>query len=95
MARHLILGRWYANAVSAELIGILSVGVALAGLIVAGQRSMERRLGGLERCLGGLERRVTALEVSMEQRLSRLEGLLGGLGLSGRSDALASQATGD
>ena len=95
LARHLILGRWYANAVSAELIGILSVGVALAGLIVAGQRSMERRLGGLERCLGGLERRVTALEVSMEQRLSRLEGLLEGLGLSGRSDALASQATGD
>ena len=88
MARHLILGRWYANAVSAELIGILSVGVALAGLIVAGQRSMERRLGGLER-------RVTALEVSMERRLSRLEGLLGGLGQSGRSDALASQATGD
>ena len=88
MARHLILGRWYANAVSAELIGILSVGAALAVLIVAGQRRIERRLGALER-------RVSALAASMERRLSRLEGLLGGLGLSGRSYALASQETGD
>ena len=65
---------------SAELIGILgvgvallSVGVALGALILAGRRDTAQRLA------------------DMDRRLARVEGLLEGLGLSGR----ASPATGD
>lgn len=59
---------------SAELIGILgvgvsilAVGVALAGLILTGKRDTDRRLA------------------DMDRRLARVEGLLEGLGLSGRA----------
>ncbi len=65
---------------SAELIGILgvgvallSVGVALGALILAGRRDTAQRLA------------------DMDRRLARVEGLLEGLGLSGR----ASPAAGD
>lgn len=54
---------------SAELIGILSVGVALAGLVLR----LSARIDGIEDRLA-----------SVEQRLARVEGLLEGLGLSGR-----------
>ncbi len=68
---------------SAELIGILgvgvsilAVGVALAGLILTGKRDTDRRLA------------------DMDRRLARVEGLLEGLGLSGRAVA-ASTVPGD
>ena len=68
---------------SAELIGILgvgvsilTVGVALAGLILTGKRDTDRRLADLDR------------------RLARVEGLLEGLGLSGRVRS-AGAAAGD
>ncbi len=58
---------------SAELIGILSVGAALfvglGGLILTGWLAMSRRLDDVDR------------------RLARVEGLLEGLGLSGRAVA--------
>ena len=72
---------------SAELIGILGVGVSLlavgaslAGLILTGKCDTDRRLAGMDSRLG-----------SIEQRMARVEGLLEGLGLSGRARA----ATGD
>ncbi len=59
---------------SAELIGILgvglallSVGVALGALILAGRRDTAQQLA------------------DMDRRLARVEGLLEGLGLSGRA----------
>ena len=71
---------------SPELIGILAVGVALAGAIFAGQRRYERGMAALE---SRLESRMSALESRMEavehgladlrERLARLEGLLDGL----------------
>ena len=54
---------------SAELIGILSVGVALAGLVLR----LSARIDGIEDRLA-----------SVEQCLARVEGLLEGLGLAGR-----------
>ena len=63
---------------SAELIGILgvgvallSVGVALGALILAGRRDMAQRLA------------------DMDRQLARVEGLLRGLGLSGRARLVA------
>ncbi len=68
---------------SAELIGILSVGVALLSVGVA--------LGAL--ILAG--RRDTAQRLAdMDRRLARVEGLLEGLGPSGRT-AGATATAGD
>ena len=79
---------------SAELIGILSVGVALAALHMASIRSLREeirkeihrldvRLDRLETRLDGMESRLD----SLEQRMARLEGVLDGLreALFGRS----------
>ena len=62
---------------SAELIGVLAVGVALAGLILTGQANTDARLVALDG-------RLTALEACMgalEQRQARLEGLIEGAAL--------------
>ena len=73
---------------SAELIGILAVGVALCGVIVAGQRRLE---GRYERGMAALESRyesgmaalesryesgMAALESRLESRMSALESHL-------------------
>ena len=75
---------------SPELIGILAVGAALCGVIVAGQRRLENRyesgMAALERRLEGkmsaLESRVEAVKhglSDLRERMARLEGLLDGL----------------
>ncbi len=71
---------------SAELIGILSVGVALAALLLTSikgiredVRRVENRLDALER---RMEPRLDALEPlpdALEQRMARLERVLDGL----------------
>lgn len=65
------------RVVSAELIGILAVGISLAGLVlkvggmaIAAIRARSARLEGLETRMGALE-----------QRQARLEGLIEGSGL--------------
>ena len=60
---------------SAELIGILSVGAALAGLVLALQSRTDKRLDAF-----GSELRVLGERVGgLEQRVARLEGLIEGL----------------
>lgn len=78
---------------SPELIGILSVGVTLAGLILTGKRDTDRRIGALATRMSGLEQRMAA----MEQRMAHMEGLLAGLGLAGRAReaTAAAAAVGD
>ena len=63
---------------SAELVAILAVGVAAAGIVFNGQRNMEKRLDSME---GSLR--------AVEHGLAKLEGLLEGLreALAGRRDA--------
>lgn len=73
---------------SPELIGILAVGIALAGLVltvggmaVATLKAMRGELRGELRELGA---RVGTLAIrlgALEQRMARLEGLLEGAGL--------------
>ena len=62
---------------SPELIAILAVGMALAGLILQGQRSLGARIDGLDARMVRLEARFDALAEEMREvrdRLSRLEG---------------------
>ena len=66
---------------SPELIGILTVGVALAALVLT---STGRLRGELQSARGELVGRIGALETRMaglEQRMAPLEGLLEGAGL--------------
>ena len=66
-----------------ELIAILAVGVAVAGLILNGQNQTNRRLGTLEQRIEGridaLEQRISAFELQVNQRFDRLEARLAAL----------------
>ncbi len=53
-----------------ELIAILAVGVALAGLIFQGHRSLASRMDRLDARMDGIEAELR----EMRDRLSRLEG---------------------
>ena len=55
---------------SVELIGIISVGVALAGLILASRRDINLRLVSLEQG-----------QADLRERMARLEGMLEGSAL--------------
>ena len=57
---------------SVELIGIISVGVALAGLILASKRDINLRLISLEQG-----------QADLRERMARQEGILKGLALRG------------
>ena len=74
--------------ISNELVGILAVGVALAGLILALN-------GGLEAQIERLDGRIDRLEVQMHstnERLARLEGRIEGLGYLAANRPPASNA---
>ena len=68
---------------SPELIAILAVGIAVAGLILNGQNQTNRRLDALEQRLEGridaLEQRISAFELQVNQRFDRLEARLAAL----------------
>jgi uncharacterized coiled-coil protein SlyX len=79
---------------SAELIGILSVGVALAALLLTSVNSLREGVRALREGMRRVENRLDTLEQRMEnrldaleQRMARLEGVLDGLreALFGRS----------
>ena len=62
---------------SPELIGVLTVGVALAALILNGQRTINERLAGLENGQRTMNERLARLEsdmTNMRERMARLEG---------------------
>ena len=72
---------------SAELIGILSVGVALAALLLTNIKSLRDEMRMLrEETREDMRRMETRLD-ALEQRMARLEGVLDGLreALFGRS----------
>ena len=65
---------------SAELIAILSVGVALGAVMVSGQRALRADLGGR---MDQLDARMDRLETRMdrlETRMDRLAGAIHALG---------------
>ncbi len=75
-----MVSAWLESAVmSSELIGILGVGVALAGLLLTGFRGIENRLGAR---IDSLEGRVDSLDARLavvERGQAKLEGLLEGI----------------
>ena len=81
---------------SGEIIAILAVGVALAGLILSSSRGlrqdMTRMESRLDERINGLESRFDAMEKQfgeLRERMAHLEGLLGGLreAITGRAAA--------
>ena len=67
---------------SAELIGILSVGAALGGLALAVQARNDKRLDAFERRMDAFAAELRALSERVDglgQRVARLEGLIEGL----------------
>lgn len=81
---------------SPELIGILAVGVALAGIIFTGFRRLDSRIDHLEKQTNErfdrIGDRITALDrgqAELRERMAKLEGLLEGLreAISGRREA--------
>ena len=87
---------------SVELISILAVGVALAGVILTGIRGLRQDMARLESRLNErisalesrLDGRISALEHQfgdLRERMARMEGLLEGL-LEGLREAIAGRA---
>ena len=71
---------------SPELIGIMTVGVALAALQMVSikglREDMDKRFAALDQRLAAIDQRLAALEQrvgALEQRLARLEGMIDGL----------------
>ena len=54
---------------------VLSAGIALAGLILNGQRTQREQISGLREEVGGLRKEINDLR----ERMARLEGLMEGL----------------
>lgn len=81
---------------SAELIAILAVGVALASVILSGQRRLEARITALEHGQAELRERLAKLAdiperfARVEHGQAKLEGLLEGL-----REAIAGRRAGD
>ena len=62
---------------SPEILTMLGIGVALAGLILNGQRSLNTRMDRLEARMDRLETRMDRLDDtirSLSDRVARLEG---------------------
>ena len=81
---------------SGEIIAILGVGVALAGLILTSVRGlrqdMQTQFGGLRGDIAGLRGEIAEIRAEIAQlreRMAHLEGLLEGLreAISGRATA--------
>ena len=67
----------YAPGMSPETIAILAVGVALAGLMLRGQHSLDRRVDELRRDLDKLRGDIAGLDArlrSVETGLAELRG---------------------
>ena len=70
---------------SGEIIAILAVGVALAGLILTSSRGLRQDMRRLDERISGLESQIGELR----ERMAHLEGLLEGLreAITGRAKA--------
>ena len=78
---------------SQELIAIIGAAIALAGLILNGQRGindLRERMGKIEIAVADLRERITKLEISvteLRERMARVEGLFEGCTKQGGNPA--------
>ena len=70
-----------------EIYTIIAVAIALAGLILNGQRSIAKSIAELRGELNALREQVNRDIAALSERVARLEGLLEGL-----RDAIAAKA---
>lgn len=84
---------WLDNGMTGEIIAILTVGVALAGLILTSVHGLRGEIAGLrgdmQEQIGGLRGEIAALRgeiaeirselAQLRERMAHLEGLLDGL----------------
>lgn len=70
---------------SPEVIAILAVGVALAGIALNGQRTFDKKFETVQTEIAGLRQEIG----NLRERMARLEGLLEGLreAITGNRDA--------
>ena len=70
---------------SGEIIAVVAVGVALAGVILTSNRGLRQDIRRLDERISGLEARIGELR----ERMAHLEGLLEGLreSITGRAAA--------
>ena len=64
---------------SPELIAILAVGVALAGLILNGLKGVNKRLDGVDKRMDGFDRRMDSIDErlrAVETALAEVKGQL-------------------
>ena len=64
---------------SPELIAILAVGVALAGLVLNGQRGVNARLDGIDKRIDGIDKRMDSIDErlrAVETALAEVKGQL-------------------
>ena len=67
---------------SPELIGILTVGVAIVAVMFTALQRIDKRFDRIDQRFDRIDKRIDALEVrvaSLEKGQARLEGLLDGL----------------
>ena len=62
-----------------EIYTIIAVAIALAGLILNGQRSIAKSIAELRGELNALREQVNSDIAALSERVARLEGLLEGL----------------
>ena len=65
-----------------EIVSIVAVGIALAGVILTGQRQMRAEIAVLKQEVSGMNARLARLEgvvSGMDTRLLRLEGVVNGM----------------
>ena len=64
---------------SPEIIAIVSVGVALAGLVLTGQRTLRVELAAQRQEIATLRKDIGEEIAALRERMAHLEGLLEGL----------------
>lgn len=68
------------------VLTIIGTGIALASVILTGQRAMHREIGALQERISQLEtdlrERISQLEADLRERMGRLEGLFEGFNRS-------------
>ena len=66
--RGLTEGPWqfYSVRMTPDMMAIITVGVALGGLMITLLQRLDKRIDGLDKRIGGLEKEVAALKATVE-----------------------------
>ena len=85
---------------SPEMIAIVAVGVALAGLMLRGQHGLDKRVDDLRNDIAGLDTRLRAVEGGLAELRGRFDGMDSQLGflrdyITGRNERPGTEGADD